>query len=422
MEEKIAKDISYLLRRLDIVRDKISARNESKDNFNVFSCLKIERDEEKLHSRLISSLLDPHGSHGLGFALINHFFKVLGSNFQYHKDDIEVCSEYKKIDILLIDRKLQHAIIIENKIDALDSNHEEEGQLERYYRRVIEEDHIPQENVEVYYLTIDGHEPSEESVSTSGRYKNLPNIVHCISYANEVLTWLRQCMQEACEKPYLRETIAQYINLIKKMTNNTEIEDRLEIIKIISRNSDALASAKLLFDNYKHIQWHTISDLFNDFYDEFESRGYTCVTRVDYKLIDNIVHTRNKRNQAPSFVVKDKKGIEITVACDYEDDGWFYFGLESKFNRNIDKQAIREFIKTETDYESSKEGFYTDKDWIFNLYFECPDEKKINIWNFELDSTFRIINPKTRKETIREYLDFLEDFLYNKVDIYKYLR
>lgn len=420
MEEKIAKDISYLLRRLDIVRDKISARNESKDNFNVFSCLKIERDEEKLHSRLISSLLDPHGSHGLGFALLNHFLRVLGSNFQYRKDDIEVCSEYKKIDILLIDRKLRHALIIENKIDALDSNHEEEGQLERYYRRVIEEDYIPQKNVEVYYLTLDGHEPSEGSVSTSGRYKNLSNIVHCISYANEVLTWLRQCMQEACEKPYLRETIAQYINLIKKMTNNTEIEDRLEIIKIISKNSDALASAKLLFDNYKHIQWHTISDLFKDFYDEFESRGYTCVKRVDYKLIDNIVHTKNKRNQTPTFVVKDKRGIEITVACDY--DSWLFFGLESKLNKNIDKQDIIEFIKTETDYESSKEGFHTDKDWIFNLYFECPDEKKINIWNFELDSTFRIINPKTRKETISEYLDFLEDFLYNKVDIYKYLR
>jgi hypothetical protein len=72
-------------------------------------------------------------------------------------------------------------------------------------------------------------------------------------------------MQIACNKPYIRETIAQYINLIKEMANNTEIEDRLEILKIISKNDDTLASAKLLFDNYKHIQWHTIFDLFNDF-------------------------------------------------------------------------------------------------------------------------------------------------------------
>ena len=426
MEEKNAKNVAYLLQRLDIVRDKISARNESKDQFNVFSCLRIERKEEKLHSRLISSLLDPQGNHGLGFALMNHFIEVLGSNFQYNNDSIQVHpsseypQEYKEIDILLIDRKLRQAVIIENKIDAVDSNDskkDERGQLERYYGRVIEEEHIPQENVEVYYLTLDGHEPSDKSVAKSRRYKELPNIVRCITYGNEILTWLRQCMQEACEKPYLRETIAQYINLIKKMTNNdTEIEDRLEIIKIISRNNDALASAKLLFDNYKHIQWHTIYDLFNDFYAEFEGRGYACVSKVDNKQIDYIVHTKNKRNQKLSFVVRDKKEIEITVGCDSNDR--LYFGLESKLNKNLDKQAIKEFIKTDTDY-GSQEGFIIDKyGWIFNLYFECTEEKKINIWDFSLDSTFRIINSKIRKETIKEYLDFLEDFLYDKVDIY----
>ena len=61
------------------------------------------------------------------------------------------------------------------------------------------------------------------------------------------------------------------------MANNTEIEDRLEILKIISKNDDTLASAKLLFDNYKHIQLHTILDLFNDFYSELEKRGYSIV-------------------------------------------------------------------------------------------------------------------------------------------------
>ena len=46
---------------------------------------------------------------------------------------------------------------LRDKIYAGDSNHADEGQLECYYRRIIEEDKIPQENVEVYYLTIDGH-------------------------------------------------------------------------------------------------------------------------------------------------------------------------------------------------------------------------------------------------------------------------
>lgn len=343
MKEDQIRNLQVLLQRLDIVRDKITARNEGKEKFNVFTCLMDSSDEENLHSRFISSILDPKGSHGLGFAPIDIILKTLNSSFQYNQESIEVIpssdnwTEYKKIDILLIDRKTNYAIIIENKIYACDSNHADEGQLERYYRRIIEEDKIPQENVEVYYLTIDGHEPSEESVSTSSKYKDLPDIVRCITYGNEITQWLQQCMQIACNKPYIRETIAQYINLIKEMANDTEIEDRLEILKIISKNDDTLASAKVLFDNYKHIQWHTIFDLFNDFYSELEKRGYY-----------------------PKFSVKNKDGLEITIGCDYNDG--FYFGLYTKGNKSLDKMKIKELLQSYQNYDSD---FFDEKVRIF---------------------------------------------------------
>lgn len=424
MKEEQIRNLQTLLQRLDIVRDKISARNESKEKFNVFTCLMDSNDEVNLHSRFLSSLLDPHGSHGLGFAPIVQFLKILNSSFQYNQDSLEVIPsssnwcEYKEIDILLIDRKTNHAVIIENKINAYDSNHEEEGQLERYYRRLIEEDKIPQGNVEVYYLTTDGHEPSNESVSTSSKYKALPNIVRCITYGNEILQWLQQCMQIACNKPYIRETIAQYINLIKEMTNDTEIEDRLEILNIISKNDDTLASAKLLFDNFRHIQWHTIFNLFNDFYSEIENRGYTCISRVENSMIDDIVHGGpQKRKQYPKFHFKKGDGIEITIGCDYDD--WFYFGLYSKTNKILDKNKICDFIRSNQDYE---QDCYIDKDWIFTKYFDFPDEYAINIWDFYHNGTFRIINPQTRKETIRKYLNDMEDFLYKKINILQFTK
>lgn len=381
-------------------------------------------DEVNLHSRFISSLLDPQGNHGLGFAPIDIILKTLNSSFQYDQETIEVIpsfsnwSEYKEIDILLIDRRTKYAIIIENKINACDSNHGDEGQLERYYRRIIEEDKIPQENVDVYYLTIDGHEPSEESVSTSSRYKDLPDILRCITYGNEIMRWLQQCMQIACNKPFIRETVAQYINLIKEMINDTEIEDRLEILKIISKNDDTLASAKLLFDNYKHIQWHTIFDLFQEFYSELEKRGYKCLSKVENATIDNIVHGGPKlRKQYPQFSFKKNDELQITIGCDYDD--WFYFGLKSKENKLLDAKKINEFIKTNQEYE---QNCYVDKEWIFNKYFDVPDEISINIWNFEHNGTFRIIKPNTRKETINRNLDDMEDFLYNKMNIFQFAK
>lgn len=374
MKEDQIRNLKALLQRLDVVRDKITARKEGKENFNIFTCLMKYSDEENLHSRFISSILDPKGSHELGFAPIDIILKTLNSSFQYNQETIEVLpsfsnwSEYKEIDILLIDRRTKYAIIIENKIYACDSNHADEGQLECYYRRIIEEDKIPQENVEVYYLTIDGHEPSEESVSTSSKYKDLPDIVRCITYGNEITQWLQQCMQIACNKPYIRETIAQYINLIKEMANNTEIEDRLEILKIISKNDDTLASAKLLFDNYKHIQWHTIFDLFNDFYSELEKRGYSIASKVENSMIDDIVHGGpKKRQQYPEFSVKNKDGLEITIGCDYND--WFYFGLYTKENKSLDKMKIKELLQSYQNYDSD---FSIDKNWIFTRYFDVP--------------------------------------------------
>lgn len=418
MTEEQTKNLTYLLKRLDILRDRISVRNEGKEKFNIFSCLIDKTKERELHSRFISSLIDPHGYHGLGYETLNSFLSVIDSKFQYDKDNLEIYpsfsswKEYKNIDTLLIDRNLQYALIIENKINACDSNHEEEGQLERYYRRIIEEDKIPQENVEVYYLTVDGHEPSQESVSTSSKYKNLPDIVKCITYGNEISQWLQHCLQVACCKPYIRETIAQYINLIKEMVNDTEIEDRLEIIKLISKNEDTLTSAKLLFDNYKHIQWHTIFDLFNDFYSEIEERGYTCETRVDAHIIDEIVHGNQRtRKQYPEFQIKDKNGLVFTIGCDFDDI--FYFGLKDEHNK-FSKTIVKNIKEVALDKD---EAAIEDDGWIFWNYFDVPDEIQINIWHFETNETFRIISPTTRKETVKKYIDAMETSVYKSIKI-----
>lgn len=59
MKEDQIRNLKALLQRLDVVRDKITARKEGKENFNIFTCLMKYSDEENLHSRFISSILDP---------------------------------------------------------------------------------------------------------------------------------------------------------------------------------------------------------------------------------------------------------------------------------------------------------------------------------------------------------------------------
>ena len=142
------KGLEYLLRDINIIRKKYKEREANEDNFNLFTVLRKGSDERYLHSRFISSLLDSKGPHNLGTIFLSLFLEVIGSRFEYDEKSIEthpnnsVRSEYKNIDILLIDRSKRKAVIIENKIHSGDSNHEEKGQLESYYGKLIEEDKI----------------------------------------------------------------------------------------------------------------------------------------------------------------------------------------------------------------------------------------------------------------------------------------
>ena len=173
------KNIKYLLRDINIVRKKFEEREKNEDNFNMFTILRKESDEVYLHSRFLSALLDPNGPHKLGTIFLKSFLDRIESDFEYDEKSLEVYpnnlnrSEYKEIDICFIDRVAKKAVMVENKIYHEDTNHEDKGQLENYYGRLIEEDKIPEDGIEVYYLTLDGHEPSEDSVKLSGKYPNL---------------------------------------------------------------------------------------------------------------------------------------------------------------------------------------------------------------------------------------------------------
>ena len=412
-EDKL--NIDSLLKTINILREKIEARKAGEEKFNIFTCLRKYNDEEKLHSRFISSIIDVHGSHGLGVNPLDNLIRVLDSSFKYEFNSVEVhpnasdWSEYRDIDILLIDRDTEYAVIIENKIFAGDSNHEYEGQLEKYYREILQEG-IPKEHIEVYYLTLDGHDPTEESVNTSGEYPELSDEVRTISYGNEIINWLNMCIKDAALKPIIRETLVQYLNLIKEMTtNDTEVQDRIELIKLISKNEDNLKSAKFLLDNQKHIQWHTTYDLFNDFTDELKRRGFKDVTSIDPNIVDRMVHysERVKKQQHPQISFKEENGVTITIYTE-EPKGDLRFGINKKNNESLTKSQIKAIREKLTDPDIVKDDEKC-PGWVFNCYFDVKEDHKINIWDFSLDATFRLINSDIRKVTVKEHIDDIEN-------------
>ncbi len=138
MERNLSQDIIKMLSAVKSLFHQIDSTMEQMDCFNLFSCLLKEKDEVRLHSRFLSSSLDPKGKHNMGKLPLQLFLKAINSKMKVEKD-VEVypsssCwTEYKHIDIFIIDRKQQKALILENKIGAKDG----EKQLDGYFNHCI---------------------------------------------------------------------------------------------------------------------------------------------------------------------------------------------------------------------------------------------------------------------------------------------
>lgn len=128
-----------------------------------------------------------------------------------------------RMDLVIKDPKGE-VIVIENKIFAP----EQENQIQRYKNAYP--------NGMIFFLTLDG----KDSISAGNLV--VDEDYHLICYEKTIINWLELCLKETFNQPILRETLKQYIVLIKKLTNqSTNKKMSEEIIQIINDNFEASA-------------------------------------------------------------------------------------------------------------------------------------------------------------------------------------
>ena len=243
-------------------------RNRKGENYNLFSILSIERYELK-HSALIANLLDPKGSHGCGDAFLRAFFEIALKERTYLFEDCTLPHSYTeyytgpiagdtggRIDILVESKSSHYGLIIENKIYAGD----QDKQLTRYDNYGKET--FGADGYLLVYLTLYGYDASKESTAT----KSAEEVGYLrLSYAKDILLWLKECVRLADNKPLVRESLNQYIRTIKQLTyqdmNQEDIEkiidlavDHPEVVATLSSKRDAIAQRirkKYIFDELK---------------------------------------------------------------------------------------------------------------------------------------------------------------------------
>lgn len=264
MSEVGLVNINNLLNQVSIIKKKYDDFAEyTGENYNVFNVLGIYNDELS-HSKIIGDFLNVKGSHGQKDTFLELFLNeinVFNENTEQHK----VLHNFKtenssthiekyigkvefsncvggRIDILINDGS--NNIIIENKIWAGDQY----LQLVRYNNQ--------DKKAPIIYLTLEGKEPSIDSISDKNDENRLTlgKDFVCISYRTNIVNWLENCIKEMTNKPIIRESLNQYLVLVKQLTNQSKNNYMNEIVNSILCNDNNFQSAKLILKSLNSIE------------------------------------------------------------------------------------------------------------------------------------------------------------------------
>lgn len=389
------KDISHLLKlvssyefkRMDIEK----VYEESGIRYNIFDVLKLSTSEVRLHSSIIASLLCSD-NHGAKNAFLKEFLRIpslrLDDSFlDCSKASVEV-EKYigprtettgGRIDLFLSDGN--NSLIIENKIYAYD----QKNQLLRYHN-------FEQKGV-LIYLTLYGEEPSKGSIGEL----NVEDI-RCLSYKDDIIPWLSRCTQLAANLPYVRETINQYINTLKQLTNSYMTANN-DVIKLIGQ-LDNIGAAFAVRNNLDA----AVNNAMNDFLDKLKKKLsndlpiFKCITEEQGDWLSH-------RYMSLQFEHNDWKDIELAVEFDGTYLSSMAIGLLKKSHcediRKVD--GAEELAKRLNYIESNDSWFwgYPNEPCLYNWYNAESVQMLLDgeMVNWFID-TLRIANEQSKGLTL----------------------
>lgn len=320
-------EINNLLNQVAIINKKNEEiLDATGSRFNMFKICGVNH-YENTHSAIIAEFLNPNGTHGLKSKLLECFIETLGIK-DFNSSKASVKTEYStkegRIDILIKDDQ-NKAIIIENKIYGKDQP-EQLKRYSRYAQKYIN-------GYQILYLTLYGQEASEQSGEGVDYVK--------ISYEKDIINWLESCVSIATRYPIVRETIIQYINHLKQLTNQDMSTKNEEEIKEVLSKIENLKAAKAICQNYSATFDVLAKKYFNPKMEEFakeKALKYTYRTsdetfiRFDVSIL--------KTNKFRIHFTYSDKGIMY---------GFYYFDKEKHISietKNLLHQKIRENDKS----------------------------------------------------------------------------
>lgn len=397
--------VKHLLNLVEMIDEKYKHIQKQNTDFNLFTVLRNESDEVNLHSQFIVELLYRIPYYSPIFLKL--FLKTIGLENEWIGSEVRVLKEYKNIDILIKSR--DRNIIIENKIYAED----QDKQLERYYEEVYRPSKNTRDTLKIYYLTLDGADPTKESLGEKlcsmnnvieGKF-----IVNNLSYKEHISSWIEECIKESATAPGLRESLIQYLEVVNRLSGNTKDKNvENEIASLLLKSPESLLLAKSVVEGYEK----AIVDLKFKFWKELEYEILQDKFFRDFKVIDFRKYSKKLIKGNNNFygvmipikkVGNDKELCVMFEVCEQFYIGYFfknkkneYIDLKQYKNSNKYKNIITDILNEES-YNLDYSTNYSNDIYLAWLYYkERLAYKKPN------ETFLSLVDDQVRNNKIKE--------------------
>jgi hypothetical protein len=376
-------DLEVLLENIEEIKEKHDAVNQREaKGFNVFSLLLKAGDEVNLHTKFIYDLLNPKGSHHQGTLFLDLFLAEL--ELEVATSSLVAFREKYHIDILL--KSSTNAILIENKIYT----HDHSSQLSRYVKKMRREGY-KKKKITLIYLTLFGHAPTE---------KKMQNSVMIVSYRKNIVNWLNICIAQTENISILRETLKQYLNLVKELTHqSTEKGFMLDTKKFLLKENNlqkVIVLEKAVVEAKIEVQldfWHTllaklIPHYAFSFYNLNKDSSLRNSVRRYYKL------QKNAKDYGIKYQIDENTYFFVELRKN------LYYGFEF-IDENLIEKTNREVIELLTVNWDEVSG---------SIYWKYP-EKRLNFNNFNHQNVFDLLNDELKEQDIEKISNEIIHFI-----------
>lgn len=392
-------DVKLMLDTVDDIDNKYyNIHKDNGDLFNIFSILGVGYKEEKI-CKILAELINPKSNnHSLGEVFLKIFFeKILNLDISFDElRNANVYTEYatdksRRIDIAII--TATYFIVIEAKIYAQD----QEKQCIDYYEYASKYN----KKTIVYYLTLDKHEPSEESKGKLKVDKNL----FLISFADEIIKWLSSCLAapEINKAVRVREIVIQLLNTIRELTGKMENNELNEIVREIGKSSSSYKAAKLIADNMSLVKVELVKRVFSaiesrftkDFCEKYhleyfkvpckleKDNYYLCAANKwcenrEKKVFPNIIY-RCLDNNGKTIVFNEKLELRFFIELDWRLYAGFYiYDIEKE--ESASSSIVNDIVKADYFSENFKMEEVNDTSWVNYIKYNdsCIDIENMN--------------------------------------------